>query len=200
LYTALPDSTERKAAQTVLYDILKGMLCIMAPVMSFTAAEAWEHLPHAVAGKRRKSHDIFLQEFPGQDENVIDLELDKKWKRLLEVRSEITRALEGARRDKVIGHPLEAKVLVKVTGSLEEFLADKWETLKMISIVSELSRAEVLQGDVYASEEIPELQVSVQPASGEKCERCWLRSETVGDDKNHPELCSRCTSVVAHIE
>ena len=124
----------------------------MAPVMSFTAAEAWEHLPHAVAGKRRKSHDIFLQEFPGQDENVIDLELDKKWKRLLEVRSEITRALEGARRDKVIGHPLEAKVLVKVTGSLEEF------------------------------------------------ERCWLRSETVGDDKNHPELCSRCTSVVAHIE
>jgi isoleucyl-tRNA synthetase len=140
-----------------------------------------------------------LQEFPEQDDNVIDPELDEKWKNLLEIRSEITKALEGARRDKVIGHPLEAKVLVKVTGSLEEFLADKWETLKMISIVSELSQSDVLQGDVYKSAEIPELQVSVLPASGEKCERCWLRSETVGDDDNHPELCSRCTSVVAHI-
>jgi isoleucyl-tRNA synthetase len=172
----------------------------MAPEMNFTAAEAWEHLPHAVAGKQRKSHEVFLQEFPEVDENAIDPELDKKWKILLEVRSEITKALEGARRDKIIGHPLEAKVMVKVSGSLQEFLADKWETLKMISIVSELFRTDGLQGEVYTNEEIPELQVSVLPASGEKCERCWLRSETVGDDDRHPQLCSRCTSVVAHLE
>jgi isoleucyl-tRNA synthetase len=199
LYTALPDSVERRAVQTVLYDILSGLLCIMAPVMSFTAAEAWEHLPRADEDEQRKNHDVFLQEFPKENDAVIDSELDKKWKRLLDVRSEITKALEGARRDKVIGHPLEAKVMVKASGSLAEFLADKWDTLKMISIVSELSQSDVLEGEIYTSEELPELHVSVLPASGEKCERCWLRSETVGNNDGHPELCSRCTKVVAQI-
>jgi len=199
LYTALPGSLERRAAQTVLYDILAGLLCIMAPVMNFTAAEAWEHLPSAGGDEQRKAHEVFLQEFPAENAEAIDSELDRKWKRFLEVRSEITKALEGARRDKVIGHPLEAKVMVKATGSLAEFLADKWDTLKMISIVSELSQAEVLEGDIYTSEELPELQVSILPASGGKCERCWLRSETVGDAADHPELCSRCTSVVTQL-
>jgi isoleucyl-tRNA synthetase len=199
LYTALPGSLERRAAQTVLYDILAGLLCIMAPVMNFTAAEAWEHLPSAGGDEQRKAHEVFLQEFPAENAEAIDSELDRKWKRFLEVRSEITKALEGARRDKVIGHPLEAKVMVKATGSLAEFLADKWDTLKMISIVSELSQAEVLEGDIYTSEELPELQVSILPASGGKCERCWLRSQTVGDAADHPELCSRCTSVVTQL-
>ena len=135
LYTALPGSPERKAAQTVLYDVLSGLLCIMAPVMSFTAAEAWEHLPGA-AETEQSGNSIFLQEFPKEIPEAIDPVLDRKWKRLLEVRSEITKALEGARRDKIIGHPLEARVMVKATGSLAEFLADKWETLKMLSIVS----------------------------------------------------------------
>jgi isoleucyl-tRNA synthetase len=171
----------------------------MAPVMNFTAAEAWEHLPQEGNDGKRKAHEVFLQEFPAENDEAIDSELDRKWQRLLEVRSEITKALEGARRDKVIGHPLEAKVMVKATGSLAEFLGDKWDTLKMISIVSELSQADVLAGDIYTSEELPELHVSVLPASGGKCERCWLRSETVGDTVDHPELCSRCTTVVAQI-
>ena len=86
--------------------------------------------------------------------------------------------------------------MVKATGSLAEFLADKWDTLKMISIVSELFQSDSLEGDIYTSEELPELQVSVLSALGKKCERCWLRSETVGDDEGHPELCNRCTTVV----
>jgi isoleucyl-tRNA synthetase len=89
--------------------------------------------------------------------------------------------------------------MVKATGSLAEFLEDKWDTLKMICIVSELFQADVLEGEVYTSEELPELHVSVLPAVGGKCERCWLRSETVGNDDGHPELCSRCTNTVAQI-
>jgi len=198
LYTSLPASQARKAAQTVLYDILSGLLRLSAPVMSFTAAEAWEHLP-AAAEKDRDHDSIFLHEFPQEIPEAIDQELDRKWKRLLEVRSEITRALEGARRDKIIGHPLEAKVMVKATGSLADFLADKWETLKMISIVSELVQADELAGETYVSEILPELHVAVAPAFGGKCERCWLRSETVGDAEDHPELCSRCTGVVSQL-
>jgi len=198
LYTALPDSVDRKAAQTVLYDIITGILCIMAPVMSFTAVEAWEYLPEEKGRAQRKAN-VFLERFPAENDAAVDPALDKKWKRLLEVRSEITRALEGARRDKVIGHPLEAKVMVRATGSLAEFLADKWDTLKTVSIVSELIQAETLEGDIFTSEEIPELQIGVQPASGDKCERCWTRSTTVGDAADHPALCSRCTEVVARL-
>ncbi len=198
LYATLPASKERKAAQTVLHDILSGLLCLMAPVMSFTAAEAWEYLPPA-GGKEKRGDNIFLQEFPELLDEAIDPELDEKWKRLLEVRSEITKALEGARRDKIIGHPLEARVMVKATGTLAEFLADKWETLKMISIVSELTQTDVLIGETYVSEDLPELHVAVQPSAGGKCERCWQRSATVGDDAGHPELCNSCTSVVAQL-
>jgi len=198
LYTALPASRERKAAQTILYDVLSGLLRLMAPVMSFTAAEAWEHLPGS-GEKEQGRNQIFLQEFPQEIPEAVDPELETKWKRLLEVRSEITRALEEARRDKIIGHPLEAKVLVKATGSLAEFLADKWDTLKMISIVSELLQTDDLAAPGYVSQVLPELHVSILPASGGKCERCWLRSETVGDSTDHPALCSRCTSVVSQI-
>ena len=198
LYTSPPKSIQRKAAQTVLYDILTSMLKLAVPVLSFTAAEAWEHLPGS-GDREPRRNNVFLQEFPQEIPGAIDPELDKKWKRLLEVRSEITKALEGARRDKIIGHPLEASVMVKATGSLAEFLADKWDTLKMISIVSELQQTDDLGEDAYVSEVVPELQVSVLPAAGGKCERCWLRSETVGDASEHPELCSRCTSVVSQL-
>jgi isoleucyl-tRNA synthetase len=198
LYTSLPDSRTRKAAQTVLYDILKGMLCIMAPVMSFTAAEAWEYLPEADPAEDRKDN-VFLELFPAERDEIFDSALDSKWKRLLEVRSEITRALEIARRDKVIGHPLEAQVQVAVTGQLADFLADKWETLKMISIVSDLANVEEIAEPAFTSELLPELKVYVAPAAGGKCERCWMRTETVGNDADHPQLCNRCTSVVAEL-
>jgi isoleucyl-tRNA synthetase len=98
-----------------------------------------------------------------------------------------------------VGHPLEAKVQVKATGSLPEFLADKWETLKMISIVSELMQTDDCAEETSVSEVLPELHIAVIPASGGKCERCWLRSEAVGNTADHPELCSRCTSVVSQL-
>ena len=182
----------------MLYDILKGMLSIMAPVMSFTAAEAWEYLPEADPAEDRKAN-VFLELFPAERDEILDSALDSKWKRLLEVRSEITRALEIARRDKVIGHPLEAQVQVAVTGQLADFLADKWETLKMISIVSDLAHVEELAEPAFTSELLPELKVYVAPAAGGKCERCWMRTETVGNDADHPQLCNRCTSVVAEL-
>jgi isoleucyl-tRNA synthetase len=71
--------------------------------------------------------------------------------------------------------------------------------LKMIAIVSELVKTDELAEEAYVSEVLPELHVSVQPASGAKCERCWTRSETVGDADEHPALCSRCTSVVSKL-
>jgi len=194
LYTAPAGSSRRRGAQTVLYDILDGMLRLMAPVLSFTAAEAWEYLP---AGKREDS--VFLARFPAACEEAEDPELARKWDRLLEVRSEITRALELARRDKVIGHPLDADVRINVCGELAAFLADKWDLLKLISIVSSMSRQEDIDPEAQQSELLPELRIRVLPATGRKCERCWMLSESVGENTTHPSLCDRCATVMAEI-
>ena len=104
--------------------------------------------------------------------------------------------LELARQDKVIGHPLEAEVNIKVEGELGDFLAENWETLKTIAIVSELHRVDDLSSEAVTSEELPELSIMVKPASGEKCERCWTRAKSVGETSDHPSICERCVGVV----
>ncbi len=201
LYTEPGSSTSRRGTQTVLYEILDGMLRIMAPIMSFTAAEAWEYLP---PDKDRET-DAVLAKFPQQKGDLINDALNAKWKQLLAVRAEITKALELARQDKVIGHPLEAHVMIEVKGDLKEFLKDKWKTLKVISIVSGLEPVENIgsesngKNEIYKSEVLEGVTVLVRPSEDEKCERCWLRVNTVGDDSGHPQLCDRCVTVVAEI-
>ncbi|WP_136796649.1 isoleucine--tRNA ligase [Desulfosediminicola ganghwensis] len=202
LYTAGTDSESRRAAQTVLYDILDGLLRLMSPVLSFTAQEAWESL-HGHDQKTALNESVFFSDFPAPAETGIDAEREARWTRLIKIRSEITGALEHARREKVIGHPLEAEVLLSVEGELAEFVKQEWQTIKEISIVSELNDLETASGvveNVIASEELPGVKVAVRPAPGAKCERCWTRSTTVGMDSNHPLICERCAGVVAEMD
>jgi isoleucyl-tRNA synthetase len=198
LYTSGTDSHLRRSAQTVLYEILDGLLRLMNPVLSFTATEAWESL-HGHDDKTPLTESIFFADFPAKSEQVIDTGLEARWSKLLKIRSEITKALELARREKVIGHPLEAEVLLSVEGELADFARKEWQTIKEICIVSELSElsAEAAAGSgVVVSDELPGLKVVVKAAPGEKCERCWIRSTTVGDNSNHPVICHRCATVV----
>jgi isoleucyl-tRNA synthetase len=200
LYTSGTDSRLRRAAQTVLYEILSGMIKLMSPILSFTASEAWDALKN-----RDKNADItgsiFFMDFPEVIEtNKLDAETEARWARLMVIRSEITKSLEKARADKVIGHPLEAEVSICIEGKEADFLVSQWQTVKEISIVSELTRVEpeeIQEMSVYKSEEIEGLTIAVQPASGEKCERCWTRSETVGRNNDHPQICDRCSDVVS---
>ncbi len=199
LYTAAPDSAARRAAQTVLHEILTGLLQLVSPILCFTAAEAWDSLYRRDAGAPVEG-SIFFSEFPKKREVALDAEMMKKWERLLAIRSEITKALEIARRDKVIGHSLEAEVSLKAEGDTREFLRGEWQTVKEIAIISELKLLEgEPEGVVFNSEEIEGFVVAVQPASGEKCERCWIRSETVGQDAAHSQLCARCSGVIAEM-
>ncbi len=192
LYTEPTASPARRGAQSVLYAILDGILRLMAPVLSFTAEEAWQFLPPVKGREEMASFALFQ---PLNDAHL-DQALDGKWKRLLAVRAEITRALEIARRDKVIGHPLEAEVGVAVTGDLADFLADKWELLQSISIVSSLKQVADCNEGAYRSDELEGLVIAVSPFSAGKCERCWMRSETVGAIDSHPDLCQRCSTVI----
>lgn len=202
LYTSGTNSHLRRSAQTVLYRILEGLLRLMNPILCFTAAEAWNSL-HKVAEKDALEKGIYFAEFPPEDRIECDDQMMEKWSKLIKVRSDITKALEIARREKVIGHPLEAEVLLKAEGELADFLKSEWKTVKEISIVSELSELQDSTPEIgvrFASEEIPGFTIQVQPAPGEKCLRCWIRSTTVGKNEDHPEICSRCSDVLTDME
>ncbi|ADH85876.1 isoleucine--tRNA ligase [Desulfurivibrio alkaliphilus] len=196
LYTMPADHPQRRAAQAVMYEICDGLLRLLAPILSFLAAEAWEYLP--VDQEREAS--VFLASFPeARPQRLADQELLAKWDKILALRSEFTRALEIARRDKVIGHSLDAEVVVAAQGQWAEFIAANWDTLQLVTIVSAMRREEALPAgaeNIYHGEEIADLQVLVRPAPGEKCERCWMRAESVGDNTNHPGICYRCSEAI----
>jgi isoleucyl-tRNA synthetase len=201
LYCSGTQSRGRRAAQTVLHAILDGLLRLMTPVLSFTAAEAWESL-YGLAPDAPLARSVFFAEFPPLCPAKRDVELEQRWEKLVMIRSEITRALEVARQEKVIGHPLEAEVLLQVNGEWAEFIGQEWQTIQEICIVSELNPCNdfaALGLVASVSSELPGLSVAVRQAPGDKCDRCWTRSTTVGRDQAHPQLCIRCSSVVAEM-
>ncbi len=201
LYVSGTNSLPRRAAQTALFEILDGMLRLMMPILSFTAAEAWDSL-HGLAENAPLTEGIFFAEFPELSKQEIDQEAENRWNRLVRLRSEITKALEIARQNKIIGHPLEAEVRLQAEGELADFLDREWHTIKEIAIISELTKEEAgtMIEDAFISEEIEGLAIRVLPAPGKKCERCWSRSTTVGESAQHPLVCDRCAAIVSHIE
>lgn len=202
LYTSAPDSKARRSAQTALYDILDGMLRLMSPILCFTAAEAWNVL-RGIGENGPLLQEIHFAEFALAKAIDCDAQMMEKWAKLIKIRSEITKALEIARRDKVIGHSLEAEVLIATEGEMAEFLSGHWDIIKEISIISELAvlkKDSPATGIQFTSEEIPGMVIQVHPAKGEKCERCWIRSTTVGTVTAHPAICDRCASVLAEMQ
>ncbi len=199
LYCSGTDSHLRRSAQTVLYEILGGLLQLMSPVLTFTTTEAWEHFKQ-LDEKADLKKSIFFTEFPSAAPARRDAVQEERWEKLILVRSAITRALEAARREKRIGHPLEAEVLVEMSGEWATFIENEWEQVKDVCIISVLTRCEDRSScgelEFFVSEEIPELAVAVRAATGEKCERCWTRDTFVGSHTDHPQLCERCLNVV----
>ncbi len=199
LYCSGTDSKLRRSAQTVLHEILGGLLQLMSPVLTFTTAEAWEHFQKLDASSPL-SESIFFTRFPEAKPERRNAAQEEHWEKLFTVRSEITKALETARREKVIGHPLEAEVILVVKGEWAEFIKADVVQVKDVCIISVLTVCEeeteypdlVFQTGEY----IPDLAVAVHAAKGHKCERCWTRDSFVGSNTEHPQLCERCLSVV----
>ncbi|MCI5223497.1 MAG: isoleucine--tRNA ligase, partial [Candidatus Electrothrix sp. AR4] len=199
LYCSAPNDSGRRAAQTVIYRILDGLLRLMAPILSVTSAEAWEHL-HGLDQQSPIEESVLFVDFPQVDDIAPDAAMDARWERLLALRGEITKVLEAARRDKTIGLSLDAEVLIQADADTSAFLKENQGLLQELCIVSAL-RLVTESGDAafVASEEIEGFQVAVRPAPGNKCERCWTISPTVGEDTEHSALCSRCLAVVKEL-
>jgi len=192
LYTSRRDDPRRRAAQTACYDVFSALARLMAPILTFTAEEAWRHLSGAHA------ESVHLERFPEVPLEWLDDPLRRDWDRLLEVRREVAKALELGRARKLIGSGLEAAVrITSAPEDLPALLAAKQPLLQTLFIVSHVGVGRGAPGAVhYESQEIPGLVIDMDRAAGDKCERCWMRKPTVGQSAAHPTLCDRCVAVV----
>ena len=204
LYCDAPDSSRRRAARTVL-DHLHRCLCTwLAPVLVFTAEEAWTARGEADGGETGSVH---LQPFPSLPPDWHDPALAERWARLRAVRRLVTTAIEAARRDGVVGSSLQAAVLLTLSeGEAGEFAGTDWEELAIVSKAT--VAVDPSAGSLFASEAAsqpggtgpaPHRAPEVTAAPGRKCLRCWRVLEEVGRAQAHPTLCLRCTDVVERV-
>lgn len=196
LYTFGKKSFERRSSQTVLAEILSVLVRLVSPILVFTADEVYKCLPQGIA----EAEGVHLSRWPSAETSWQDKELDERWKKIFDLREEVLRALEEARKSKLIGNALEAKVLLYSSDAgLEKFLLEERELLSTVLIVS---GAEVLSDKSPGLKEAQGMKnfwISVQKAEGEKCSRCWKYRTSVGQIKEHPGLCSDCAEVVLQI-
>ncbi len=191
LYTSKATSAKRRAAQTVLHQVAKDLLRLLAPVMSFTAEEAWQHLPG------RFEESVFLAGMP-EGRAATDHALMERYEKLFAIRSEVQRLLEAARRDKMIGASTEAKVVLSATGAARELLEKNLAELPTLFIVSQVELAEPspkaqplsLPGTFSGST----MHAEVRPADGEKCPRCWVWAVEVGKGQ---DVCNKCREALS---
>ncbi len=182
-YCSGKKSVLRRSVQTALFRILKDTLALMAPLLPFTADEAWEAMPSFEG----KSESVHLELFPAGEETWLDAQALADMDSLLQVREKVLKELEKARETKLIGNSLDAAVVLSGPAEKLALLEARKAALPELFIVSTVGLEQ------KAGEEI---EIRVVPASGEKCDRCWNRLESVGADAAHPTFCARCAGVV----
>lgn len=189
LYTSKAKSPERRSAQSAMYLILDTMTRLLAPILTFTSEEIWHHMP----GFKGKEASIHMTQFPDVKEVYANKELGEKWQTLKVIRGEVSKAIEIARQSKIVGHSLDSCVTIGVPEGLRPLLESYRDNLKTLYIVSQVNLVGTDQvADAYESTEMKGLKIAISKAEGEKCERCWNYSVTVGDNADHPTICARC--------
>ena len=191
LYTSRADAKARRSAQTAMHEIMMDLLVMLTPVLSFTMEEIWEFVQKPADAPE----SVQMLPWPEVKEEYIDEAEEAKWDNFIAIRSEITKVLELQRRDKKIGNSLDAKVELHATGEALQVLQTVEKDLPTLLIVSQAKLVEGLEGGAEATGR-EDLKVTVGPAEGHKCERCWVYSNTVGQDAEHPTLCAKCAAVV----
>jgi isoleucyl-tRNA synthetase len=187
LYTFSMNGVERRAAQTVLYEIIHVLVRIIAPILTFTSEEIWGYL----SDDEDESIHFLSMKDPRDDHLRPDLE--DKWEQLMALRGEVQKGLELARANGDIGSSLEAAVELSPTQeSLNRLIEENKDQLPALFIVSQVHVREGDGGEGWLeSTELP-LKIQVSKADGKKCIRCWNYTVDVGSSSEHPEICNRC--------
>ena len=190
LYTYPKNSPGRRSSQTAMYELLIGMTRLIAPVLSFTADELWSYIPNA----NSKESTVHLSQFSELSDISFSDEQAAKWENISALKSEVSKALELRRQEKVIGHSLDALVRVVLPPSMKLELKAEIPDLKYIFIVSVVEVVESLDStdNVYISDIIEGLQVEAFSAPGIKCERCWNYFSNINEESEHKTICPRC--------
>ncbi|MEM9400356.1 MAG: isoleucine--tRNA ligase [Verrucomicrobiota bacterium] len=190
MYCDAPKSLRRRSSQTAMYEILESLCKLIAPIMPFTAEEAWQF---ANMGDKPDENElslvrasVHLEKFPQARAIKVPEDFTERWKYLLELRSRVNEKLEPLRKDKVIGKSLEGQATIK-TAKLDS--EQDAELLEELCIVSKIK---FLQVDSTDSED-----VEVAKAEGKKCIRCWKFFDELSGDKEHPEVCCRCLDALS---
>jgi isoleucyl-tRNA synthetase len=176
MYCDAPASPRRSATEFAMQEVLEAMIKLLAPVLAFTAEEAWGYLG--------RGGSIHLQEFPAVDRARIDTDAETAASELLQLRSVIGQEVERARQAKLIGNALEARVVLRCHPSATADLSK--EELEEFFILS----------DLQLEASTNETSASITKTPFVKCSRCWRHRESVGSSSAHPELCDRCEKVV----
>lgn len=192
LYVERADSQTRRAAQTAMYRILDSLTLLLAPIIAFTAEEIWEFMPH---DNSRDAKSVMFNDYPTAIELNVDDNFMAEWDMLHAVRDDVKKAVELARKDKVIGASLDAKVSVYAQGEWLDLLRTTANPLTALFITSAVDVIGEEGGDFKGDK----VGVTVAKADGCKCARCWTYSSSVGADSNYADLCDRCAKIIAQM-
>ena len=190
LYTSAPNSIARRSAQTALLHITQTLLKLMAPILSFTAEEAWGILcDSTLANQTDLSRLTIFTECYHALPSISEADtLQQRWSRLREIRALVTRKLEELRTAGSIGSSLQGEVDLTAAGEDLTLLQSVAEQLKFILIVSRVG--------IHAASDAKstDLHIAIAPSQHKKCERCWHWCDDIGHDAAHPDICGRCVT------
>ena len=195
VYVQAKDSAERRSAQSAMYLILNGMTRLIAPILSFTAEEAWGYIAHA--GDDCED-SVFLNDLPSYREDWHFGELAQQYNRLFDVRDDVMKALENARADKKIGKSLDAAVTIygdRENEAMQLFHSFE-EELKDIFICSQVFLSHDAPPAGAFQETEHGIAVLVEQARGKKCDRCWYVTQDGEESSDGGYLCARCCSLL----
>ena len=189
------DDADRAAAQTALYRILDGMTRMLAPMLAFTSEEIWAAMPHA---KSDEASCVLLNDIPDYDEKLcLSQELSDQWDKVIALRTDVNKALEAARGQKLVGKSLDAEVTLYLTAEGKAaFDSMGQHDLAAVCIVSKVTVVEG-EGQGVAGENFPGVTIAVAPSQAPKCSRCWTHNDQVDAET---ELCPRCAGVLKKIQ
>ncbi len=182
----------RRSAQTTMYMILDAMTRLIAPILSYTADEIWRYMPHTSTDDKAA---VMLNDMPVPVDGIdADEKFEAEWDKIHAIRDDVQRALEVARKGKLIGKSLEANVTLYCEGELKEFVDSVMSSLEDVFIVSGVK---AVSGTCDENPcEVEGLGVSISVADDAMCERCWKHSADVGANEAYPTLCHRCAEVI----
>lgn len=190
-YTTPVNSLARRSCQCAMFHIIHALTRWLAPIISFTADEIWSYIPG-----NQNTHSVFEDKWYEGWPNVGDIDMDS-WRHIMLIRDAVNRALETERQSGKIGSGLAAEVIVYAENDTYQLLERISKELRFVWITSAASIRPLTETNSNQIDKELGVVIEVKASEHTKCVRCWHRVETVGQDEEHPELCSRCVDNIS---